>query len=78
MSELKFCTLCKNHCPLDNPKCPEILTDEMIARMAAKAASDDHCTLCKSKCPYTALRCDTGRTMARIKGKLPRDVEPDQ
>lgn len=73
MSELGFCTLCKNRCSLDNPKCPEVLTKEMIEKMTAKAAYDDHCTLCRNQCPYTALRCETGRTTARIKGKLPRE-----
>jgi hypothetical protein len=70
--ETRFCTLCRNHCSLDHPKCPEVLTDEMLAQRAAQEDSaGDCCQLCGNHCPYTALRCETGKTMARIKGKLP-------
>ncbi|MCD7786541.1 MAG: hypothetical protein LUG87_02485 [Oscillospiraceae bacterium] len=66
----QFCTLCRNRCPLDNPKCPEVLTAEMREKLANRRAADDCCTLCQSHCPYTALRCELGRTTARIRGKL--------
>ncbi len=70
-SEQGFCTLCRNRCPLDNPKCPEVLTDEVREKILASAREKDYCSLCKNHCPYTALACETGRTTARIRGKLP-------
>lgn len=73
--EKGFCTLCKIHCSLDNPKCPEILTDEMIARKMSEPAADNHCPLCKNHCPYTALSCDIGRTTAWRKGKLQPELK---
>lgn len=70
MDEVKFCTLCKNRCPLDNPRCPDVVTKEYIAKVKADAAKSDHCTICEKHCLYTALACDLGRTMAEIRKKI--------
>ncbi|MCC8076863.1 MAG: hypothetical protein LIO60_00690 [Oscillospiraceae bacterium] len=46
----------------------------MREKLANRRAADDCCTLCQSHCPYTALRCELGRTTARIRGKLPSEA----
>lgn len=55
MDEVKFCTLCKNRCPLDNPKCPDVVTEEYIAKLKADAARPEHCAICPKRCLYTEL-----------------------
>ena len=68
----KYCSLCKNHCPLSNPRCPSVRSPEMAAkRKAAEEKDAQICKICDQKCPYTALQCETGKLMARIRGKLP-------
>lgn len=75
MSYAGRCTLCRNHCPLDNPNCPDVVTGELKERMMARNdKTQSRCALCEKHCLYTALGCETGITMARITGKLPREV----
>jgi len=67
MNAPRYCTLCKNHCALEKPKCSGVR--DIMVRKAADDAGDDICAICGNRCPYTDLKCETGRTMARIKGK---------
>ncbi len=56
---LKFCTLCKNHCPLSNPKCVEMLSDEVKKKCVVDEG--DYCTLCKNHCELESPGCAKGK-----------------
>lgn len=76
LKKMRFCPFCRNHCPIDNPKCPEIYNLGIMAQKAADYnLSDGICVICEKRCPYTDLKCDTGITIARIKEILPRESE---
>lgn len=71
---MEFCPLCRNHCPLDNPNCKDVVTEEFRAHLAQrKADAESHCAMCPNHCAYTNLQCETGKLIAKFKGKLPAE-----
>lgn len=70
---MDFCPLCKNHCPLDAPNCPNVVNQEFRDYLEEKKEqAKNHCNICEKQCAYTALQCDAGKLIAQIKGILPR------
>ncbi len=71
---MEYCPLCRNHCPLDNPNCPDVVNDEFRAYLKEKKKEVEGCCLiCEKHCPYTDLQCEGGKMIAQIKGIIPRD-----
>lgn len=71
---MEFCPLCRNHCPLDNPNCPDVMNKEFREYLAEKKEyAKEHCTICDKQCSYTNLQCESGKLIAQIKGIIPRD-----
>lgn len=71
---MEFCPLCRNHCPLDNPNCPDVMNKEFRDYLdKKKAETESRCTICSRQCLYTNLQCEAGKLIAQIKGIIPRD-----
>ena len=71
---MEFCPLCRNHCPLDNPNCPDVVNREFRDFLEVKKEqAKSQCNICEKQCPYTNLQCEEGRVIAQIKGILPRE-----
>lgn|GEM_PF-1855130 len=67
---LKFCSLCRNHCLLSNPKCPEVLSDAVIReRLERERSAGEYCNMCKNQCHYTALGCGTGEMVFKMRNR---------
>lgn len=67
---VQYCYICKNRCPLSNPRCSAATSPEMAAqreRLAKEAAQV--CKICEKHCPLDALGCSLGETIHKIKSK---------
>ena len=63
----KYCSFCKNKCPLTRPKCDNgrVLAERLLLE---GNPYEGRCLMCEKHCPYSNLECDTGKTIGKIKG----------
>lgn len=64
--ENQYCTLCKNHCPLNQPKCTGA---EAIRKRQEVAGKERHCAMCPERCLMTELCCELGEMIACLREK---------